>query len=758
MNASHQRMRAAGALKFLAVLSLLTTSLGTANVRAQEAPAEQKAQADDAAQVPKLVLWHAYRGAEREALEQVAQNINKAQPELHLKLLAIPYDALVDKITAAIPRGRGPDLFISAHDTIGDWAEAKILRPLTTEADPQQLKTFLPKTLPALIYKDELYALPLAFKSCALFYNPKLINTPPTTTDALVAAAKQHTDVSKGQYGLVYETSLLYFHAPLLFGFGGHLFDQNGAPDLDNAGNLASARFAQKLVQVDKIVPREVNGPLVTSLVNQGHYAFAINGPWMLGDLDANAPYKVAKLPEVSATHKPMHPFVSVEGVFISAKSAHPILALRISRALAALPSARLRLNTGHQPVATAAAWEQKNIDPNLLAFRQQLDDTMATPNTPAMKSTWSQVDMALNRAVNGNEDPKLTFADAQKKLSGILKVANSDAQEQKLGHRGAFILIGTLALALLIFIIYRLRRYGLIKLFKDIAASRQAYLYAAPAVLAMGLLVLVPFAFGVGMGFFRHTWGRYTFIGLQNFVDILAGSNSRFWLTLLMTLAWTSVNVVLHLGIGLSLALLLNRPGLRGRAIYRVLLIIPWAVPNYITALIWKGMFHADFGAVNTLLGIQGFSWMNHTWSAFAANVVTNTWLGFPFMMVVSMGALQSIPADLYEAAELDGAGRWQRFKDITVPLLKPALAPAILLGVVWTFNMFNIIYLVSGGAPNGSTDILITEAYRWAFERGRGGAFGYAASYSTLIFLLLLGYSWVSSRVTRNIEGSLG
>lgn len=723
--------------------------------------APQLGHADDsqAPEVPELVLWHAYRGAEREALEKVALDLNAKQSAMHLKLLAIPYDALVDKITAAVPRGRGPDLFISAHDTIGDWAEAKILEPLSNKADPQQLKTYFDETLPPLLYQNELYGLPLAFKSCALFYNPQRVQQVPTTSDALVQIAKDNSDVDKGVYGLVYETSLLYFHAPWLFGFGGQLFAEDGSPTLDRPQNIASAKFAQDMVQVDKIIPREVNGPLVTSLVNQGNYAFAINGPWMLGDLDPGAHYKVAKLPVVSATGLPMRPFVSVEGVFISAKSKHKDLALDVARAISGLASARTRLIVGKQPVATKAAWqlEAERVDPNLLAFRDQLKDTVATPNTPAMKSTWSQVDMALNRAVNGGEDPAITFADAQRKLGSILKVGSVD-RGPKLGHRGAFVVIGAVVLGLLIFIVLRLRRYGLRKLGRDIVSSRQAYLYAAPAVLAMGLLVLVPFAFGVGMGFFRHAWGRYTFVGLENFVDILAGTDSRFWMTLLITVLWTSVNVVLHLSIGLGLALLLNRPKLRGRAIYRVLLIVPWAVPNYITALIWKGMFHADFGAVNTLLGIQGFSWMNQTWSAFAANVVTNTWLGFPFMMVVTLGALQSIPSDLYEAAELDGAGRTRRFLDITVPLLKPALAPAILLGVVWTFNMFNIIYLVSGGAPNGSTDILITEAYRWAFERGRGGAFGYAASYSTLIFLMLLGYSWVSSRVTRNIEGAMG
>ena len=221
------------------------------------------------------------------------------------------------------------------------------------------------------------------------------------------------------------------------------------------------------------------------------------------------------------------------------------------------------------------------------------------------------------------------------------------------------------------------------------------------------------------------------------------------------MTVLWTVTNVFLHVSIGVVLALILSQARLRFRAVYRVLFIIPWAMPSYITALIWKGMFHPEFGAVNALLGTPGFSWMNQFWSAFAANVITNTWLGFPFMMVTALGGLTAIPKDLYEAAALDGAGPWKRFTSITLPLLKPTLAPAIVLGTVWTFNMFNVIYLVSGGAPGGRTDILVTEAFRWAFERGQGGACGTAAAYSTLIFLMLLGYNTASSRVTRSMRG---
>lgn len=291
----------------------------------------------------------------------------------------------------------------------------------------------------------------------------------------------------------------------------------------------------------------------------------------------------------------------------------------------------------------------------------------------------------------------------------------------------------------------------------------RIAMAYIVPAALGMIVLVLVPFAVGIVLGFFNHCEGRFEYVGLANFTDILSGGGTsvtdplNFWFTLGVTLLWTSLNVVLHVSIGLGLALLLKDPLLKGKGVYRVLLILPWAVPNYITALMWKGMFHQQFGAVNQLLGVFGFdkvSWFSHFWTSFTANVVTNTWLGFPFMMVVTLGALQSIPQDLYEAAEVDGASKWYQFSRITLPLLRPALVPAVILGAIWTFNMFNVIYLVSAGEPAGSTDILITEAYRWAFIRHE--RYGLAAAYATLIFLILLAYSLLTNRVAKGAEGT--
>jgi arabinogalactan oligomer/maltooligosaccharide transport system permease protein len=309
-----------------------------------------------------------------------------------------------------------------------------------------------------------------------------------------------------------------------------------------------------------------------------------------------------------------------------------------------------------------------------------------------------------------------------------------------------------------------------------ELAEHRQAYLYIVPAMIGLLVLVFFPFFYGIALSFtdsnlyntnrsIAETW-----IGLRNYGDVLGDfgfiqraqgggfviNYLNFYWTLLFTVLWTVSNVAFGVVVGLALALILNTRDLALRPVYRVLLILPWAVPNYITSLIWKGMFHQQFGVVNQFLGIFGISpiaWFQKVGTSFFTAFATNGWLSFPFMMVVSLGALQSIPAELYEAARVDGATRWQQFKAITLPSLRPALVPAIIISVVWTFNMFNVVYLVTAGEPGGSTEILITQAYKFAFERYR---YGYAAAYSTVIFLILLVYGVFQNRVSKATEAA--
>jgi arabinogalactan oligomer/maltooligosaccharide transport system permease protein len=201
--------------------------------------------------------------------------------------------------------------------------------------------------------------------------------------------------------------------------------------------------------------------------------------------------------------------------------------------------------------------------------------------------------------------------------------------------------------------------------------------------------------------------------------------------------------------------ALLLNRP-LFGRSVFRALLILPWAMPQYISALTWKGMFNYQYGSVNLILQkvfhLQPIEWFSNETCAFIAPIITNIWLGFPFMMVVTLGGLQSIPKDLYEAAEIDGASPIQRFFHITLPMLKPVLAPAAILGTIWTFNNLNVMWLVTErGLPADKSHILVTYVYKAAFTYYR---YGYAAAFSVFIFLILLTIVLAYLRQTKTLE----
>ena len=344
------------------------------------------------------------------------------------------------------------------------------------------------------------------------------------------------------------------------------------------------------------------------------------------------------------------------------------------------------------------------------------------------------------------------------------------DAGETARAVRRVAIGIGLLALALLAFVgLGAAARFG-----ATLRRHREAYLYVLPAMLGMFVLVFFPFIYGVALSFTDATLFNTDksipeiWVGLRNYGEILGDfaivkqtesgavvNYLNFYWTLFNTVLWTVANVSIGVSVGLFLALILNTRGLRLRPIYRVLLILPWAMPNYITALIWRGMFHQQFGVVNQVIQIFGgepISWFDRWSTSFLTALATNGWLSFPFMMVVSLGALQSIPSDLFEAARMDGASRWQQFRSITLPSLQPALIPAIILSVIWTFNMFNIIYLVTQGEPGSSTEILITQSYKYAFERYR---YGYAAAYSTVIFMILLVYGYWQNRVTRATEG---
>ncbi|MFQ5796479.1 MAG: maltose ABC transporter permease MalF [Candidatus Bipolaricaulia bacterium] len=260
---------------------------------------------------------------------------------------------------------------------------------------------------------------------------------------------------------------------------------------------------------------------------------------------------------------------------------------------------------------------------------------------------------------------------------------------------------------------------------------------------------------------------GFRTFIGLGNFTQLATNTRYRqpFLRVFIWTIVWALGSVVFSFALGLGLAWLLNDPQIRFRFLYRSLLIIPYAIPVFISALVWRGMFHADVGVINRVLqdlvGLK-IPWLLDPLWAKVTLIFINVWLTYPYMMIITLGALQSIPQELYEAAWVDGASTWQRFSKITMPLLMITVAPLLIGSFAFTFNNFTIIWLVTAGRPAvpgaeipaGATDILISLTYRIAFEGQRGNNWALASALSIIIFIIIATISAINFRYTRALE----
>jgi arabinogalactan oligomer/maltooligosaccharide transport system permease protein len=249
--------------------------------------------------------------------------------------------------------------------------------------------------------------------------------------------------------------------------------------------------------------------------------------------------------------------------------------------------------------------------------------------------------------------------------------------------------------------------------------------------------------------------------VGFDNYQRLITDENTRdsFVRVFVWTIVFSLMSVLLSFGLGLMLALVFNDSRMKGRRIYRSLIIIPYAIPSFMTALVWRGMLNQQFGVVNRWLGTN-LPWLDGDWLPYFSILLVNTWLGYPYMFLVCSGALQSIPEDLTEAASVDGASGIKRFRLITLPLLLVAVAPLLVASFAFNFNNFNLIYLLTEGRPPiqgstaGRTDILISYVYKLAFAGGRGVDYGFAAALSVVIFMIVAAISAFSFRFTKTFE----
>lgn len=289
----------------------------------------------------------------------------------------------------------------------------------------------------------------------------------------------------------------------------------------------------------------------------------------------------------------------------------------------------------------------------------------------------------------------------------------------------------------------------------KNIHRTVKAYLVSAPSFALIAIIVVFPILY---TGYISITnmntyhWFNFDIIGLKNYERALLVFDSGFLSALLMTVLWTFVNMILQLMIAFLIANLLNVRHLPLRNVYKTILMFPWAMPGYVSILLWKtGMFNSEFGLLTQWMkDLSGVTvrWLQNDVSAFICCTIVNLWLALPFMIMIMDGGLKSIDRSYYESATLDGAGPVRQAVSITLPCLKPIIGPSVMITLFTTFKQFDVIYLMTqqvGSQTGAHIHTIITYAYENAFITNN---YGYSSAISIMIFILLIVFAQLTNR----------
>lgn len=288
------------------------------------------------------------------------------------------------------------------------------------------------------------------------------------------------------------------------------------------------------------------------------------------------------------------------------------------------------------------------------------------------------------------------------------------------------------------------------------------SYMWSIPSLLLILLIVIFPILY---TGYISLTnmnvyhWNDFEIIGLENYMDALFVLDNGFIKAFGVTILWTVISMILQVVIAFLIASMLNIKKLRLRNVYKTLLIFPWAMPGYVSILLWKtGMFNSQFGLLNQWLekmGIEPVRWLNSDVMAFICCSVVNLWLALPFMITIIDGALQSIDKSFYESALLDGATWFERTVYVTIPLIRSIIAPSVVITVFTTFKQFDVIYLLTqqvGSKTGADLHTIMTYAYEKAFITNN---YGYSSAISIIIFVILIAFSTVTNINPKETEG---
>ena len=695
----------------------------------------------------------------RQVLREVCDDYEKSNPNIEINLTYRETEELRSSYQAAAMGGSGPELIYGPSDQVGPFSVMKIIQPMDDLLPDSYFDQFVDN---AIVKSDgKIWMVgDVVGNHLMLIYNKELIQSAPSNTNELISIGKEMTidknnDGIVDQYGLVWNFTEPFFYVPWLGGFGDWLLTEENKPNLNTVGNRRGFQFIKSLRDEHKIVPKECDYEIANAMFKTGKAAMIINGDWSWGDYADVVDFDIARIPMVSETGKWPSPLVSTKGYSVNINTEGEKLTQTIEL-LKYLTSSNIQLffteKLNSQP-SSKLALENEQVKNNVLLNKSAniIEVGRPMPIIPEMRAIWDVLREQYQAVLGGAISPEIAAKKSQENSIKQIAIMN----EVLIPGSETIILKIFIIIIFIILILFFLKHIK--QIIKDYKNNSIAYLLFMPAFIAIMAVIIFPFIYNLFISLSNYslrTFSNWQFIGLYHYLNVF--TDTQFYMVLFKTILWTIINIFFHVSLGIFLAVLINRT-LPAKPLIRTLLIIPWALPQYIAALSWRGMFNQEYGSINLIITkyfhLSPVQWLSQPFEAFMACILTNIWLGFPFMMVIALGGLQSIPKELYEAAKVDGANRWQQFKNITLPMLKPVMIPATILGTVWTFNNINVVWLVSnGGEPSNQTHILVSYVYKAAFNLYR---YGYAAALSMVIFLLLLTFVLYFIKQNKATEG---
>lgn len=711
---------------------------------------------------------------------RILREFERLHPGVRAVLEPVPanYD---QKILTSIVAGSPPDVFLLDSGAIPSYVNKGVVRDLMPYMRRRgfDLSVYFPNVLAIAQRDSALYALPKDFTPLVLYYNKRLFDEagvpyPPAQWQwhEFLAAAQRLTrdtdgDGENDQFGVIWP-QMTYMWMPVVWMHGGDVFAPDGSRATGYFDSAPTKTALQRIIDLQlkhKVAPNlgsheqvRTSG-LLQSLFVSNRAAMRISGHW---SLPAFQPYIASGQLRLGVTALPVPEngkkvnVMYESGWCVPVATPHPDLAVELALFLSGEFAARLRreMLIG-LPAMKAVALEQVQADTLGLEQVFFAEVPYARQHWGSRVERFSEIEPlfedALDAVLFSGKSIDESFARQAQRIDEKLRQIRARSAGRATGLRGntavlSFLLVlAALAFVLAIGGMVAGRRNAGMAWRRD--QTWKGFLFLLPSFVHLLIFLLTPIVFAVYLSV--HDWEIIVpdkpFVGAGNYVEMFR--DPLFWNALKNTLLY-SLNVPLGMAVALGVAVLLNRR-LAGVNVLRTLFFLPSVSSFVAIALVWRLLYEPQIGLANFLLDLAGLPkspWLNSPQTAMLAIVLMSIWLGLGYQMVVFLAGLQSIPATYYEAAMIDGASGWQRFRTITLPLLQPTTFFILVTSLIGSFQVFTAIYVMTGGGPARSTDVVVHHIYQAAWANLR---MGYASAMSMVLFVIIMIATWLQFRL---------